>query len=614
MQRLAHGGFATGPAAMASDAMGSEAAEPGATEARAARPIAPREGSTGWTGTGVVCVLAALLAVIGMSVRHLPDMRSGGLSNPDTYMRLVRLRDMLHAGTVLDVVARDGSGHGTVLHWSHLIDSLLCLIALPFSLVLKPDDALHAAALVFGPLGIAALGFAVAWAAAPFAERKWLFLGAVLPALSPAIVSYGVAGVVHHHVAIVLVTVACWGWTARLLTGRAPATAGIALGTWAALGIWFTPESVPLTMMAFGALGLAWIEASVRDAGTRTGVARAIGLTGVSFAAVTTLALLVDPPAAGFGALDIDRLSLVFVGLALAVGAMAAGVWAVDRLIPARGTRIAAACAIGLLCCGLWVLCCRGALFRDNMLLDQRQRDAMFGHINEMLPVGGPLAALHFLLTGTLAAAILIALAARRRALMLSYAAACLCGLLVLGWLHVRFAAYPEVAGAIALPIALTMATQTTRSRHQIVQSFARLATILLFIQVPYLGQLPDVTGSARAAPMMLLPDCAVADAIPMLASIPARFCWPTSTIRRSCCIGLRFARSARCIIATSPASCGCARPGAPRHPGRCLRKSTPPRSPWCWPAKRPCAPRSWRMSRRRRCSIRCAVGIRRHG
>jgi hypothetical protein len=469
---------------------------------------------------GFVCVMFATVATLGMSVRCLPDLRAGGLFNPDSYMRLVRLRDMLRGGTVMDTVARDGSGHGTMLHWSHLIDSLLCLLAVPFRLFLKPDDALHAAALVFGPLNMAALGFAVAWAAAPFAARKWLWLGAMLPALSPSIISYGMVGVVHHHVAIAVAVVACWGWAARLITGLARPEAGIALGAWAALGIWFSPESVPLTMLAFGALWLAWIVYPAR-AGVPSDIPRAIGLSGLSFAVVTTLALLVDPPAEGIGAMEIDRLSLLFAGLAVAVAATGAGLWAVHRMVPGRGPRIAAACAIGAVCCAAWAAACHDAIFRANMLLDEDQRDAMFGHINEMSPIVGVLPALHFLLTGACGALILIASAARRRSLFLGYAAVCLAGLLVLGWSHVRFAAYPEAAGAIALPIALTLATEVTRRWHQIGQSFARLATVLLFVQVPYLGLMSGLTGGAYAAPMVVLPACKVPDAVAMLAPHP---------------------------------------------------------------------------------------------
>jgi hypothetical protein len=463
-------------------------------------------------GTGFICVIFSLLTALGMSLRYLPDLRAGGLSNPDSYMRLVRLRDMVDSGTILFSASRDGSGHGTILHWSHLLDSLLCILAVPFRLFLNPHDSLHAAALIFGPLNIAALAFAAAWAAAPFAERKYLFLGAILPALSPAIISYGMAGVVHHHIAVVICVVACSGWAARLIAGPARPGGGIALGAWAGLGIWFTPESVPLTMMAFAGLGLAWIVYPKRD-----DIARAIGLAGLSFAGVTILALTADPPADGYGALDIDRLSLLFAGLSLAVAAIGAGLWAVHPFVPDTRQRIAAACAIGLVVTVVWAASFRGALLGTNMLLDREQRDAMFGHVAEMLPVGGVLPALHFLLTGACAAAIAIVWAEHRRSVLIGYAAGCLLALLALGFAHVRFAAYPEAAGAIALPIALTLAAAATESRHQIVQSFTRMATILLFIQVPYLGQLPDLIGGASAAPMIVLPACKVADAVAML-------------------------------------------------------------------------------------------------
>jgi len=458
----------------------------------------------------------ALFATLGMSVRALPDLRMGGLSNPDSYMRIVRLRDMLASGTVVHDVARDGSGHGTVLHWSHLIDCLLCLLAAPFRLFLGPDDALHVAAVIFGPLNMAALAFAIVWAGAPFAQRKWLWLGAILPALSPAIISYGLVGVVHHHVAIVVVAVACWGSAARLIAGQARPGTGLALGAWAGLGVWLTPETVPLTMMAFGGLWLAWILYSARD-----DTPREIGLGGVSFALVTLSALLVDPPAAGIWALEIDRLSLLFAGLALAVAAIGMGLWSVHRAITRPQWRCVAACAIGAACCAVWAGTFHDAIFHADILLDGEQRGAMFGHIAEMLPVEGVFQGLHFLLTGVLAALLAIVLALHQRSLLLAYAAVCLIGLLAIGWSHSRFAAYPEAAGAIALPIAVTIVEAATVSWHQIGQSFTRMAIILLFIQVPYLGQLPDVTGRAHATPVVMLPACRVADAVGMLESHP---------------------------------------------------------------------------------------------
>lgn len=145
----------------------------------------------------------------------------------------------------------------------------------------------------------------------------------------------------------------------------------------------------------------------------------------------------------------------------------------------------------------------------------------MFGRISEMQPIAEVPRALFFLLTGVCATVTAIALAARRRSLLLTYAAVCLAGLLAIAWLHVRFAACPEAAGAIALPIVLTLAGTATMTWHHIGQSFSRLAIILLFIQVPYLGQLPALTGSAHAAAVAVPAACKIADATAMLASHP---------------------------------------------------------------------------------------------
>jgi hypothetical protein len=460
--------------------------------------------------TGFTAVAMALLVTLGMSARSLPDIGSGGLSNPDTYMRLVRLRDMLASGTILHAVARDGSGHGTILHWSHLLDGLLCLLASPFCLLMRSGEAIHAAAFLFGPLSMAVLAFAIIWAAAPFADRRWLWLGAILPALSPAIISYGVAGVAHHHVAIVVVAVACWGWAARLIAGLARPNAGIFLGFLAGLGVWLTPETVPLTMMAFGGLGVAWILSPERD-----DLPREISLAALTFSLVTMLALLVDPPAAGIAAAEPDRISLLFAGMALAVAATGLGLELVHAHAAGRGGRAAVAFAVLLICCLPWAACFHATIFDRDMLLDDHAWHVMLGQVEEMLPVANIVQAPRLLLTGALAALLAAWLAVRRRSLLLGYVTVCAAILLAAGWSHSRFAAYPEAAGAIALPVAITLAGFATASWRPAGQSLTRVSIIVLFLLVPCLGQKrPGGFGPGAAS-------CGVDGAIAMLAPYP---------------------------------------------------------------------------------------------
>jgi len=68
--------------------------------------------------------IAALLdTVIGL--RSFPGVLHGDLLNPDSYMRLDRLHDILARHAPLHMVLHDVFGAGAVPHWSHLLDSLL---------------------------------------------------------------------------------------------------------------------------------------------------------------------------------------------------------------------------------------------------------------------------------------------------------------------------------------------------------------------------------------------------------------------------------------------------------------------------------------------------------
>jgi hypothetical protein len=121
---------------------------------------------------GAICGLLALILDVAIGTPHLRAVAAGEMLNPDSYMRLVRLRDILTAHAAIDVVARDNSGAGTVLHWSHLLDSLLLLLALPLTPVVGQAEALRWAGILLGPLAAASLGIAVAWATAPLGQRS----------------------------------------------------------------------------------------------------------------------------------------------------------------------------------------------------------------------------------------------------------------------------------------------------------------------------------------------------------------------------------------------------------------------------------------------------------
>ena len=172
---------------------------------------------------GLICATLGATVAIAKGARDLPGVLGGALVNPDSAMRLVRLHDMLAAGRTLDVVMRDGSGHGVVVQWSHLLDSLLLLLAMPLAPLLGWHAALRWVAPFVGPLCVAGLGAALAWAMAPIAERRWRLLAPVMAATAPPVLSYGLPGVVHHHLLIALTAVMAAGWAGRAILGAGSA-------------------------------------------------------------------------------------------------------------------------------------------------------------------------------------------------------------------------------------------------------------------------------------------------------------------------------------------------------------------------------------------------------
>ncbi len=423
-------------------------------------------------------------------------------------MRLVRIEDMLAAGRPLHAVMRDGSGHGTVMHWSHLLDGLLLLLAAPLAAVLGWHRALEAAGLLSGPLSLAALGAATAWAAAPAARPGWLWLGAFAAGAAPMLRSYGLLGVVHHHVLLAVCVAMAVGWAWRLLGGQAAAQrAGLSLGAWTAAGLWLSPETLPYTLMVLGALWVAWLHAPSRS------LATALRAHGAAFLLLTALALVLDPPVAGLLGAEPDRLSLPY--LAVAAGSLLTA-------LAARPSRRWLPISAGTACAILWLAAFPQVLHGTQGLMSAEQASAFFANITEMAPLASPWQAADLLTGGVLAAATLCAYAwlGRRSARVwpLLYAAACVLACIAVAARHVRFAAYPELAGAIALPVLLSAisAAEWTPAR----QSAARLALILGLVGAPALRTaLTPASGHAASAARA----CDIREAAPLLAAYPGQ-------------------------------------------------------------------------------------------
>ena len=398
-------------------------------------------------------------------------------------MRLDRLQDILARHAPLHVVLRDASGVGTVLHWSHLLDSLLLLLALPLRPFLSQPASLHVAAVLLGPLEVGLLGTATAWAMAPFADRGWLWMAPVRAGLAFPIVAYGMPGVAHHHVLLAVAAVVMAGAAGRAATGDR--AAGCRLGVWAGAAIWLSPELWPLVLMAFGGCGLSWMLSAKRPGVRGSGdlaVGEALVAAGSLFLLVVACAFSVDPPLAGFGSVEIDRLSMVYLVLASVICAIGWTLWELDRAPVAAARRIGVAAVVAAAGLGLWFALFPAVLLGPSGLVDAEAARIFSSGIQEMRPVASLAQAVGFLFDGAMATLLLIWFAVSWRSFLWAYGALCVVVMLVLGQRYVRFSTYPAAAAAATLPVILTECTRLLATRPKIVQAAARVAVIALMM------------------------------------------------------------------------------------------------------------------------------------
>ena len=458
-------------------------------------------------------VLPALL-VVAATGRRLAEVAGGGYFNPDTLMRLTRLADTLHAGAPVDIVARDNSGAGFVLHWSHLIDMLLLLLAAPLRLVFPGGGAeaadaplpaaVHWAAVAFGPLTVGALGVAVAWAALPFTLPAWRWTSAVVIGTAPPIASYGVPGMVHHHVLLAAVVAMMAGWAVR--ADRRDAAAGWQLGLWAGVGVWLSPEAMPFALLALGGIGVAWAQRPRADA-RRAALLAALLAAGPGWLLVLALGFSIDHGADGWGGASLDRISWLHIGLALAVCGIGIGAAALDRPGLRPLPRALAAAAIAAVALGAWVAAFPAVLAGPQGIVAGPVRDALFAHSLEMLPVRGAAEALRNLPGAILAAAFLLGLLLSRRSWLAAYCAVCAIAVAALAAMHVRFAIYGATLAAAVLPVLLSRLVRSPAWAGPR-GVLARTACLAGFVVAPFLPAMLPAATLPVAASEGMVQDC----------------------------------------------------------------------------------------------------------
>jgi hypothetical protein len=318
------------------------------------------------------------------------------------------------------------------------------------------------------------LAVALAFVAEPFVARVFLWILPAAVAVLPALENYAQPGVVTHHVLLLVLVALTAGCVARADTYDTGW--GFLAGLCAGFGVWLTPEAMPYGLLCFGLLFLRWLKRPV-GAGLAACGAGFIDVLGFGFA--------IDPPAGGYGVVEIDRLSVVFVALGLAVFCIGILCWRIEAVADLRLRRAAAAAgAVALL--GAWLALFPGVAAGPGGLLGPADAKLFFGVIGEMQPVRATASSFAAMWPGIMGLAIAAAFCLARRDWGWWYGLAALAITFALGVKFVRFLPVPAAAGAVLVVLALQAISARYADRPRLLPVM-RVALVCLLLAVPYL-------------------------------------------------------------------------------------------------------------------------------
>lgn len=447
----------------------------------------------------MILVLWAVPQGTMMAIGISPALQ-GGLIDPDSFMRLVRVLHLYETGAWFDgTIPRSNAPYGDVLHWTRPFDVFLAAGAWLLSPAMGFPAGLHWFGIMSAPLLTLAACFTLGWAVRPMLNREHSYFTMIVFLTQPGILVYCMAGRADHHALQFLVFILCIGLMLRLLLGRGGWWIAAAAGAAAGLGIWVSVEFLLPVAAMLGVLGLVWL---------RTGSTWATAGSGFGFGliAMVMAALLLERPLTDFGSVEYDRISIVHLTVAMIAFAFWLLALALGRIIGTVVGRllfgIVGAVAAGAVLYGVFP-----KFFGGPMVdVDPRLFTVWMDHVGELdglLPTDLETFGRFLFLVGpaVLCLPYAIAMLWRRRD-DASWSCWLFLGVIialffVFSLMHVRFAPFAEIAFAPVLAAILgRMREWTDWIRRQPIRDVAR-AIVSTTLLVGFIGSGAAVTATA---------------------------------------------------------------------------------------------------------------------
>lgn len=259
----------------------------------------------------ITCACAAFLHVLVYYSGY--TFTPGTLADPDGYMRLLRVQQLLETGQWYDQsITLANAPYGHTLPWGRLLDLLILMVYYPLSWVKDSGQALFTAGVWVSPLLLIPGGLALAWAKRNYQLSHDFCLAALaMYLMQPALVNYYVAGRPDHHALLITLfliqLIVIYGCLRKGSSVRDFVIAGVLMGG----SCWVSIEPLAMWVASTLVFSLLWLRQPDR-------IRQVIAFHAATLVAATAV-LLLETPGLLWSDPAVDRLSGYYLLLFLVV-------------------------------------------------------------------------------------------------------------------------------------------------------------------------------------------------------------------------------------------------------------------------------------------------------